>query len=227
MLCLMCLLVWTHRVDYWTMTLFYGGFFFAELDIRRSASKASHKTHAGNTSKISWSALYITVFLLGVFLAGQPERNVKDTAVWSTVISLIPQYIIDKWRYWTSWGALLIVWSTSNDHLLQCIFTNSVSQYLGRISFSLYLVHGSIIHTLGYGMLQSLWNTIGEDRKETCFVLMATCVTVVTLWWADVFMRLVDVPSVKFARWLEGKCAAKKKVEVKEEPAWRDASTLV
>lgn len=209
------------------MTLFYGGFLFAELDIRRSALKASHKTEATSTSQIFWSALYITVFLCGVFLAGQPEQNTENTAVWSTVMPLVPGYIRDKWRYWTSWGALLIVWSTSNDHLLQCIFTNSVSQYLGKISFSLYLVHGSIIHTLGYGLLQSFWSIIGEDRKETCFILMAICVTVVTLWWADVFMRLVDIPSVKFARWLEGKCAAKEKAEIKEEPAWRDASTLV
>ncbi|KAI4736166.1 hypothetical protein E4T50_13345 [Aureobasidium sp. EXF-12298] len=227
MLSLVCLLVWTHRVDYWTMSLFYGGFLMAELDIRRSALKACHKTESNNTSRILWSALYITVFLCGVFLAGQPERNVKDTAVWATIIPLTPNFIIDKWRYWTSWGALLIVWSTSNDHLLQQIFTNSVSQYLGRISFSLYLVHGSIIHTLGYGLLQTLWSIIGEDRKETCFVLMATCVTVVAIWWSDVFTRLVDVPSVNFARWFEGKCAARQKTELKEEPAWRDASALV
>ncbi|KAK6001130.1 hypothetical protein QM012_003213 [Aureobasidium pullulans] len=226
MLCLMCLLIWTHRVDYWTMTLFYSGFFMAELDIRRSALKASHKTDAIK-SRPFWSALYITVFLCGVFLAGQPERNVKGTTVWETIISLVPDYIIEKWRYWTSWGALLMVWSTSNEHLLQCIFTNRLSQYFGKISFSLYLVHGSIIHTLGYGLLQSLWSVLGEDRKETCFVLMATCVTVVTIWWADVFMRLVDVPSVKFARWLEEKCTARKMGETKEEPAWRDASALV
>ncbi|KAH0362151.1 hypothetical protein KCU65_g8217, partial [Aureobasidium melanogenum] len=227
MLSLICLLIWAHRVDYWTMFLFYGGFLFAELDIRRSASKAAHKTDSSSTSRILWSALYITVFLCGIFLAGQPESNTKNTAVWSTIIPLTPAYSIDKWRYWTSWGALLIVWSTSNDPLLQRIFTNSVSQYLGRISFSLYLVHGSIIHTLGYGLLQTLWSIIGEDRKETCFVLMAVCVVVVTIWWADVFMRLVDIPSVNFARWLEGKCAARQKVELKEEPAWRDASVLV
>lgn len=227
MLSLICLIVWAHSADYWTMLLFYGGFLMAELDIRRNSSKTSHKTESNITSRILWSAIYITVFLCGVFLAGQPESNTENTAVWSTIIPLTPSYSIDKWRYWTSWGALLIVWSTSNDRLLQCIFTNSVSQYLGRISFSLYLVHGSIIHTLGYGLLQTLWSIIGEDRKETCFVLVAVCVTVVTIWWADIFMRLVDIPSVNFARWLEGKCAARQKVELKEEPAWRDASALV
>jgi hypothetical protein len=228
MMSLVCLMIWTHCVDHWTMTLFYGGFLMAELDIRRSTMlKASQNTDATSLSKIVWSATYITVFLCGVFLAGQPERNAENTAVWSSIMPLIPEYIIDWWRYWASWAALMIVWSTSNHRMLQRLFTNSVSQYLGKISFSLYLIHGSVIHTLGYSLLEISWSIIGEDRKETCFVLVAACVTVVCIWWADIFMRLVDIPSVTFARWLEAKCLAGKPTEGKEEPAWRDASALV
>jgi hypothetical protein len=80
---------------------------------------------------------------------------------------------------------------------------------------------------LGYSLLEISWRVIGEDRKETCFTAMAVSVTVVCIWWADIFMRLVDTPSVTFARWLEGKCGAEKPNESKEEPAWRDASALV
>jgi peptidoglycan/LPS O-acetylase OafA/YrhL len=228
MMSLVCLIIWAHRLDHWTMVLFYGGFLMAELDIRRSAIlKASSTTAATTTSKILWSATYIVVFLCGIFLAGQPERNTENTYIWSSIMPLTPDYIIEKWRYWSSWAAITIVWSTSNHRMLQCLFTNSVSQYLGKISFSLYLVHGSVIHTLGYSLLEISWRVVGEDRKETCFATMAICVTVVCIWWADIFMRLVDTPSVTFARWLEGKCGAAKPIESKEEPAWRDASALV
>ncbi|CAD0110922.1 unnamed protein product, partial [Aureobasidium uvarum] len=227
MLGLVCLLCWTHRIDHWTMTLFYGGFFMAELDIRRSTAESSHKTDSNIALKCLWSAFNIFIFMGGLFLAGQPERNTENTYIWSTIMTLVPGYIIDSWRYWTTWGALLLVYSTSNDKILQCLFTNCVSQYLGKISFSLYLVHGFIIHTLGYSLLETFWRIIGEDKKETCFVLVATCVVTTAIWLADIFMRLVDTPSVKFARWLEGKCAAKKTTEIKEEPVWRDASTLV
>lgn len=223
---LICLMIWTHRVDHWTMTLFYGGFLMAELDIRRSTA-STQKSGTTTTSKILWSAIYISVFICGVFLAGQPERTAENTPIWSSIMPLVPEYIIDYWRYWSSWAALMIVWSTSNHCMLQKLFTNSLSQYLGKISFSLYLIHGFIIHTLGYSLLEISWSVIGEDRKETCFVLVALCVTVVCIWWADVFMRLVDVPSVTFARWLEEKCVAKKPAESKEEPPWRDATTLV
>jgi peptidoglycan/LPS O-acetylase OafA/YrhL len=224
----MCLMIWTHGVDYWAMTLFYAGFFMAELDIRRSTMlKTSQNTGVTTTPKILWSATYVVVFVCGVFLASQPERNTENTTVWSSLIPLIPEYIIEKWRYYTSWSAILIVWSTSNHRMLQRLFNNSFSQYLGKISFSLYLIHGSVIHTLGYSLLETSWRVIGEDRPETCFVVMAVCVTVVSIWWADVFVRLVDVPSVTFARWLEGKCIAEKPIENKEIPAWRDASALV
>lgn len=228
MMSLICLMIWTHRVDNWTMTLFYGGFLMAELDIRRNVTlKVPQKTSVTTTINLLWSATYIIVFLCGVFLASQPERNVENTAVWSSIMTLIPEYIIDRWRYWTSWAALMIVWSTSNHLMLQWLFNNSVSQYFGRISFSLYLIHGSVIHTLGYGLLETFWSVIGEDRKEICFVLVAVCVTAVSIWWADVFMRLVDTPSVTFARWLEERCMARMPVEIKEEPAWRYASALV
>jgi peptidoglycan/LPS O-acetylase OafA/YrhL len=228
MIILMCLIIWTHGVDYWAMTLFYAGFFMAELDIRRSTMlKTSQTTGMTTAPKFLWSVTYVAVFVFGVFLASQPERNTENTAVWSSLIPLIPEYIIEKWRYYTSWSAILIVWSTSNHRMLQRIFNNSFSQYLGKISFSLYLIHGSVIHTLGYSLLETSWRVIGEDRKETCFVVMAACVTVVSIWWADVFVRLVDVPSVTFARWLEGKCIAAKPIENKEIPAWRDASALV
>lgn len=225
---LVCLMIWTQGVDYWTMTLFYGGFLMAELDIRRTImAKTPSKPGATSTSKILWSAAYPIVFVVGVYLASQPEKNTENTYMWSEIIPLIPEYSIEKWRYYTSWAAMLMVWSTSNSRMLQRLFNNRVSQYLGKISFSLYLIHGSVIHTLGYSLLETSWRVIGEDRPETCFVIMAVCVTVVSIWWADIFMRLADTPSVTFARWLEGKCVAGKPVGNKEEPVWRDATELV
>jgi peptidoglycan/LPS O-acetylase OafA/YrhL len=228
MMSLVCLMIWTQGVDYWTMTLFYGGFLMAELDIRRTImAKTPPKPGVTSTSKILWSAAYPIVFVVGVYLASQPEKNTENTCMWSEIIPLIPEYSIEKWRYYTSWAAMLMVWSTSNSRMLQRLFNNRVSQYLGKISFSLYLIHGSVIHTLGYSLLETSWRVIGEDRPETCFVIMAVCVTVVSIWWADIFMRLADTPSVTFARWLEGKCVAGKPVGNKEEPVWRDATELV
>lgn len=232
MLILPCIMAWAHYADYWVVLLFYGGFLLAELDIRRSALAAS-KTFSNVLSSpkhsMLWSVFYTLVFIGGLYLGGQPEQRWEHAPGWMTLWSLIPSYIHDRHRYWTGWDALLLVWSTSNSPMLQRIFNNRFTQYLGKISFSLYLVHGFMIHTLYYSLLPVVWNIFGSEthlQKEVSFGVALGIVSVFLVWVSDVFMRLVDMPSVKFARWLEGKCVAKAK-STKEEPTWRESSAMV
>lgn len=192
------------------MILFYGGFVFAELDIRRRSivQPSGAKTRAN----IFWSTTYIVIFSCGLYLGGQPETHLDRAPGWNTLISWIPEPfggIFIRLRYWTAWGALLIVWSTSNSLILQRLFNHRISQYLGKISFGLYLVHGCIIQTIGYLLFAFFWSIIGYDapaRKELGFVLASIIIFAVTIWAADIFTRLVDAPSLRVARWLEQKC---------------------
>lgn len=224
-----------HQADAWTMILFYGGFLLAELDIRRRALATSKPPpHPFVETGISgwsvfWSGFYIFVFVCGLYLGGQPEKELDHAPGWQTFYSLIPKHVRSKHRYWVNWAAILLIWSTSNSSLLQKIFTNRVSQYLGKISFSLYLVHGMVIHTLHYSLIDKLLKAIGSEtrlERETAFGVSAMVVTVVLVWGSDVFMRGVDVPSVRFAKWVEGKCKMKVQIE-KEEPKWMEGSEVV
>lgn len=43
-------------------------------------------------------------------------------------------------------------------------------------------------------------------RFELGFFFAALIITCEVIWAADVFWRLVDIPAVRFARWLETKC---------------------
>jgi len=229
---LLCLMAWAHYVDNWVVLLFYAGFLLAELDIRRTAlaaSKTFSTTLAPLKPNLLWTMLYTLTFIGGLYLGGQPEQHWEHAPGWMTLWSLIPSYIHDRHRYWTGWGAVLLVWSTSNSCMLQRIFTNAFTQYLGKISFSLYLVHGFVIHTVYYALIEVLWGVVGDEtdmQKEVAFGAALVVVTGCLVWVSDVFMRAVDMPSVKFARWVEGRMIAKPK-DIKEEPAWRETGTMV
>ncbi|KAI4726330.1 hypothetical protein E4T49_05839 [Aureobasidium sp. EXF-10728] len=230
LLSLLLLMFWAHQADYWPMILFYGGCVLAELAVRQSTPAASRNDifSDAKTGRLR-STLSILTFICGLYLGGQPEIGYEHAPGWTMLYSLIPAHVTQRRRYWCNWGSLLLVWSTSNSKTLQCIFTTTISQYLGKISFSLYLVHGVVIHTLHYSLLDTLWNAMGADtylQKETAFVVSAVVVTMVVVWTADLFMRVVDVPSVRLARWLEGKCMAKT-LAAKEETAWRESNSLV
>lgn len=232
MVSLLCLMGWAHCVDHWVLLLFYAGFLLAELDIRRTAlaaPKTFNTTLSAPKSSLLWTTLYTLTFISGLYLGGQPEQYWEHAPGWMTLWSLIPSYIHDRHRYWTGWGALLLVWSTSNSRMLQRIFTNAFTQYLGKISFSLYLVHGFVIHTVYYALIEVLWGVVGDEtnlQKEIAFEIALVLVTGCLVWVSDVFMRLVDTPSVKFARWVEDRMTARPET-MKEEPAWRETGAMV
>jgi peptidoglycan/LPS O-acetylase OafA/YrhL len=213
---LIALIIWCHEKDRWEMILFYSGFLLAELDFRRQTLAAANVLPTTSFSlpvtsqrQLLWTVLYVCVFLVGIYLGGQPQMHVEHAPGWATLYSWIPSYVSHEQRYWVGWAAILLVWSTSNSTLLQRLFTNGPVQYLGKISFSLYLMHGPVTHTIGYASMDFFWCAIGDETymtKEIGFILAAIISIASTIWAADIFMRAVDTPTVQFAKWIEKKC---------------------
>ena len=103
----------------------------------------------------------------------------------------------------------MIVGSIGNLYHIKRIFTTDLLQYLGKISFPLYVCHGFIIHTFTYAALDWIWDATDAwqdwPRFVEGFAMVAICTIMVTIWVSDVFLRLVDLRCVKFARWFEQK----------------------
>ena len=87
-------------------------------------------------------------------------------------------------------------------------------QYLGRISFGLYLMHGLVIHTFGYWLemitFKHIFGFTRDDVYSTAFnsvFVVDTCIILAAcVWMGDIFYRAVNSPALRFARWLEARC---------------------
>ncbi|KAK1774158.1 acyltransferase family-domain-containing protein [Copromyces sp. CBS 386.78] len=183
---------------------------------------------AGNT-------IFPTILLtISLYLLSQPDINSHLTPGWITLTSLIPHWWTEHYRFYQSIGAVILVYavsrhpssspssssassaSGSNTATIlsqylnpKILFESSIAQYLGKISYAIYLVHGPVLHTLGYTVMRFTWTRVTGTETDghyiTGFLLASLVVVPLVVWVADVFWRGVDEPVVKFARRVEEK----------------------
>lgn len=210
------LIIWVHQMYRWEMILFYGGFLLAEIDHYRASrlpsDLPSHKLDDATRRQRLKTAFYITVFTIGVYLGCQPQLAADACPGWVTLWNMIPGKGREEVRlYWPSWGAIMMVWSTSCSKPLRRLFNNRLAQYLGYISYSMYLMHGMVLNTVGFAVMNIADGTIGRDHianKAVGFGMGLTASILTTIWLADVFTRAVDEPLVRLAKRVEQKCIA-------------------
>jgi len=216
----------TERRD---IMLFLCGMLMAEIDLLYRAIDASNGRQPSrwNLRKVLSPAL----FLLGLFLAGLPSSGGPETPGYRTLVAMTSRFpsgggFLDKpGSIIECAGAVLIVWSVTiatSTSSLTSLFMSVPAQYLGSISFALYLVHGCVLRSLHYSIMPWLvkiihaFNTRNEagelsSRGTTAGFVIAwliglVAILPVTLWAADLFWRGVDETCIAFARWLEQRC---------------------
>lgn len=181
-----------------------------------TSSLTTQLLHLTDPTSPPWRIFTFTLFLLGGFFLSCPYNASEITPFYSTLVYYFnPEWYRALERSYFLWslGALFLLFSASHSPDIRWLYTNPFSQYLGKISFALYLVHGPVLHAVEYGMLPGL-AVLGEPLggRETAMgmfvewaVGMVVCMPVV-FWAADVCWRVVDVGSVRLARWVEGCC---------------------
>lgn len=216
----------------WDVVLFLSGLILAEIDLENgiwnnnptTASKSESALTTVDLEKLvdttsiqsfirrRQKAIWIGVFILGLYMGSSPNIGGQYTPGYVWLARITPKTYPEPHRFPQTLGAVLIVASINNSKTIQKIFVNPLSQYLGQISYAFYIVHGPILHGLGYTLMHNIWQITG---RETTFRFLfgaaigwSICLSI-ALWLADIFWRAVDVPSVKFARQLESELLAK------------------
>ncbi|KAJ5782581.1 hypothetical protein N7457_004355 [Penicillium paradoxum] len=172
-------------------------------------------------------AIMTVLFYTSLYLGGVPShtgdlQQLRDSPGWYLLSFLKPQAVFDfKWFY-LFWAAVFLVTCTSHLKWLKTFFNAPFNQYLGRISFAFYLVHGPVLWTLGDRVYAAVglardshsvncpwWinrlalSNVGPLGLEVNFLVANLFLLLpLTIWLADVTTRLVDEPTVKFSQWM-------------------------
>jgi peptidoglycan/LPS O-acetylase OafA/YrhL len=201
------------QADAWELSAFWGGALIAEANLihqEKKDSRVNSDPFFDEEDSRSQFSIWFTYcsFALSLFLLSYPFQEAEFAPGYATLSKLVPSGLRadEGYRFWHCLGAMIMIYATSFDSRLQSLFTNSVSRYLGNISFALYLMHGFTLKTIGYVSVYGFWQITGKDtlfQYESGFVLGGLVVIPITIWFADLFWRFVDIPIVRFTRWFE------------------------
>jgi hypothetical protein len=219
------ILYFLYVVDGWYGALFMGGMLLSDLDLL-----AVDDDEPRFLAKLEGfkELIFFHLFLVAMYLGGVPSCESPDgnrqllasSPGWKWLFKLKPQAVWDaKWFYLT-WAAFLTVASIPRLPWLKRFFETRFCQYLGRISFALYLVHGIVIYVLGDRLYAAVgfkknghknipqWVDIfplsmaGPMGLELAFWAVQLINLPVTFYVAEVVTKLFDEPSVKLSNWL-------------------------
>lgn len=204
----------------WALSMFVAGLLLALNDL--SALDAAFLKRASPQIR---TAVFHTLFFMGWYLLSQPTgmrepEQALGTPGWYVLTSLTPSNYLEYWRFWEIPGAALLVYGVLRIEWLQRFLSSRPLRYLGRVSFSFYLIHIPFLWTLGDRICRVLgrykfteepqhWYDgmlaipdIGPIGLTSGFVASQAIILPINLALGEVGTRLLDQPSVKVGKWV-------------------------
>jgi peptidoglycan/LPS O-acetylase OafA/YrhL len=151
-------------------------------------------------------AAWTTSFIMALFVLSMPESTSLGpvTPGYRTLATIVPAtYVNDPEHFWLPLAAAWLLLTVDRAPHLQAIFTHSFPQYLGRISFALYLVHGPLVWSFGRKAAMACVGLTGEETPVQYFsgIALSACVFwPVAIYVADLTWRVVDAKSVELGK---------------------------
>ncbi|KAI1105332.1 acyltransferase [Jackrogersella minutella] len=220
-LCISVLMWFVLRSDKWEMFLFLWGMTLAELDLIRGAHEPNpaqspsppitllpiEKTPSVPEKRRTCNLWWTLISVPALYLMSGPDAGPEGVPGWEYLGTYIPEWFSEKYRYYQMIGSIIFVFCTARSTTWQRFFTSPYVQYFGKISYALYLMHGPVMHTVGYMVEERAWDYTGtEGLAYNWGAIIAGAVNIpLVIWAADVFWRAVDAPTVRFTKWLESK----------------------
>ena len=164
------------------------------------------------------------LFTLSFYLLSYPIDGARSYAPGYIYLNaLIPRFMVRKDKFYPNLGTFLLLLLLARPldertSIWRRILNSSAAQYLGKISFALFLTHGPVMHSLGYMLPHKLAWTFGTELvwldggKWVVVVGFGWAVTLgLCLWVADVWEREVEGRCRRVAARLEGWCFAQER----------------
>jgi peptidoglycan/LPS O-acetylase OafA/YrhL len=139
----------------------------------------------------------LMLFVTGLVLASMPAQgDINQTFLFKSLVypTTNPMAVIILWH--TIGSALLMIILLSSKKL-QSAMNLRFFVFLGKISFSLYLLHMYVLATFSAVVFNRLYESIGFNFAVLVSGLLSVPVLILSSW---IWHQIIDAPTVKFSR---------------------------
>ena len=204
-------IVYVYQLDRWDVALFFVGLLVADTSSTshsRTCGKHPASEEYAKCQHMAIMAFETACLLASLYIMSAPDLCISNTPGFRLLAHLIPSSDPAPFRFLPNLGGTLLVIIITHAHIARdngiiSTFLNSrLLQYSGNVSYSLYIVHGPLIHTVGYALFPFFWTMTGTEdtwRYVVGFVAAYMTLVMIIVWVADLFWRLVDRPSTRVA----------------------------
>ena len=195
----------TYNPVLWTMTIELTGSFLVYCFLALFGSLRNRWLLYGLCGgMLLWTErIFLLDFLLGMALCDLWVQNQRS---WQWSLGRVPALLLIGVALfllpWKPLAAVLVVGAAAVSPRVQELLEGRWLALLGRLSFSLYLVHMVIFSSLGCGLYLILCRDLGWSHfaGSATAGLAATVGSFLTAW---IFYHLVDRPAIALTRWLD------------------------
>jgi peptidoglycan/LPS O-acetylase OafA/YrhL len=216
-------------VDGWYCSCFFAGMLLVDIDIMAENNQLpGWMTNLEPYKDTIFGIMFISaIYLGGVPTYGVAIEHLRDAPGWHYLSFLRPQAVYMPKSFYLVFAGTFLVASTQRISWLKAFFELPFNQYLGKVSYAFYLVHGPVLWTIGdrvyaaVGWTRSTHSVnvpawvgvfrlprFGPVGMEFNFLCAHLVLLPLTLWLAKIATNAIDEPAIKFARWLYEKLQA-------------------
>lgn len=143
-------------------------------------------------NKIILTLLLATCLFLGTYTGNQ-------NFVGYDMYNLVGQWLGVQSTFFHVVGAFILVFVLLNSIKLEKILSSDAATLLGRLSFSLYLVHPLVIGSASCILFLFLYKHLSYNSVEIITFLFTV---LASLFFANLMYRLVDMPGTHLSKWI-------------------------
>ena len=212
----------------WAMACFVAGLILAMNDSETTdtGERLATKYLPTGSRKVAYGAVFFAGWwLLCQVSASGGVEAAASVPGWSWLLSILPSayYSGEYFRFWDAIGAVLVVFATLRLDWMQKFLELRSLRFLGRVSFSLYLIHIPLLWTIGdrlaraFGIVSAdsnfqIWYDnllylpdIGPQGLSLRFIAVQLVMMPLSLWLANWGTIFLDQPSIIAGRWVEAR----------------------